>query len=378
MKKALYRFIEENIMFLLLPSIGIILAIILLTVSFLLYEGGAVSATAYYAKEDRSILSAGLKSNDDLLLSKNILNWDDGEKAVEKLSDAEDLIIVSESLGFLSSNTCSTQVKAMGVNHSYWNIVNEKILFGRLINNEDTNFYRSVIVINEKASLELFNTRDAIGETVNIEVGGEKRKLTVIGVLKAPFYFEESICFFSYNLFSPDSYDKSWISIVVPQNLKNDNKDKLSKVLYDKYGADIYETHEYNQLMQISYWLDKYIKTLCILLITFTVFGMTSFVFGLDNYLRKHLEKLIVLKAFGVKDDKIKMRLFNKLSLHGLFIIFISLALGYLIALILGGVIFIKPVLLLKDLAIIISFGCFCMFISIMISLERLKTHNIL
>ncbi|MEA4961351.1 ABC transporter permease [Lutispora sp.] len=377
MKRALFKFIHDNTIFMFFPAIGIIAALVLLTASFSIYRGGTENATACYKKDDKSILSAGLKDKDSLTLSKNVLNWEDGDKFKEKLNNVEELIFACEGSGSLSSDVKDIQIKAVGINHLYWNIENKKILYGRLINDEDVSSLKSVAVINEEASLDLFNTKNAVGNNVDINIGGNTRSLSVIGVLKDPYFYDQSVCYIPYDLFSSDSYDNNWISIVVPKAEKDDSGDKLSKILYDRYGSDIYEAREYKQLLFIEDWLKDNLNPACLLIIMCTLIGITTYAFGISNYLKTEKEKIYMLKTFGVSDDKIRIKLFNKLSLHGFLILLVSIALGYIAAFIIGSFVFIKPGFSIIHIFIILSYGYFCLALAILISVIRFKINDI-
>lgn len=102
----------------------------------------------------------------------------------------------------------------------------KKTLYGRLVDAEDVKHANLVMVINEKAALDLYDTRDVLDKRVDVYVKGDVKSFKIIGVVKEPFYNQEPVCFIPYNIFSANNYKEKILSVVVPQYLKNDAKEK--------------------------------------------------------------------------------------------------------------------------------------------------------
>ncbi len=363
MKRNIYHIIP-----LLLSSIGLILTVGLMTLGLSIYQGGAECATSNYVSRDKSIISVS---------SYAMADWGELTELKEKLMLDDDIIVSSEMDVSLSTDMKTIYIKAIGINSLYWSIENKTILYGRLVDEEDIEHANPVMVINEKAALDLYNTRDVLNKRVDVYVKDNLRSFTIIGVVKDPFYNQESQCFIPYNLFSASNYKEKFLSIVVPQHLKNDVKEKTIKIMYDKHKNNIKEISEYKQLTFIDNWLDDNLFTVCAIILIATLLGTATLVFGLDNYLDMSRDRLVILKTFGISDDKIKIRLFNRLCLFEIIPLVLGLLIGYIFALVLGNYIFIKPLLSFKYIIIIFSYEMLFITLAVVISFRKLKNFDV-
>lgn len=363
MKRNIYHIIP-----LLFSSIGLIITAGLLSLGFSIYQGGAESATSNYFTKDKSIISVS---------SNTITDWSELDEIKEKLMLDDEIIVSSESDVSLSTDIKTIHLKAMGINSSYWSIENKNILYGRLIDEEDIEHANPVMVINEKAAVDLYDTRDVLNRKVYVDAKGNLKSFTIIGVVKDPFYNQESLCFIPYNLFSPKNYKEKLLSIVAPRHLKNDIKEKTTKIMYDKYKINIDEVSEYKQLSFIDNWLDDNIVAVGTIIFISTMIGITALVFGFDNYIDRVSDRLELLKTFGISDDKIKIKLFNRLCLFEIMPLVVSVVVGYISAFVLGKYIFIKPILSFKYIIIIIGYGMLFIILAVLLSFRKLKNYDI-
>ncbi|MGI5999302.1 MAG: hypothetical protein ACOX89_11655, partial [Lutispora sp.] len=108
-----------------------------------------------------------------------------------------------------------------------------------------------------------------------------------------------------------------------------------------------------------------------------TLLGTATLVFGLDNYLDMSRDRLVILKTFGISDDKIKIRLFNRLCLFEIIPLVLGLLIGYIFALVLGNYIFIKPLLSFKYIIIIFSYEMLFITLAVVISFRKLKNFDV-
>lgn len=363
MKRNLYQIIT-----LLFPSIGLIITISLLTLGFSIYQGGVKCATSYYFSNDKSIIS---------ISSNSMTDWSELTELKEKLNIDDEIIVSSELEVSLSTDMEKLRIKAIGINSSYWNIENKKILYGRLIDEEDVEHANPVMVINEKAAIDLYDTRDVISKRINVDVKGIIRSFTIIGVVKDPFYNKEVLCFIPYNTISANKWNSMFLSIAVPKHMKNDIKEKAKKIMQDKYNTDVKEASEYKQLLFIKNWLDDNIIALCLIIFISTLVGFATLYFGFNNYIDNLMDRLEILKTFGVSVDKIKIKLFNRLCLFEILPLAFSMAMGYIAALVLGNYIFIKPIITFQHLFIIFGYGMLFIILAILLSFNRIKNFDI-
>ncbi len=91
-----------------------------------------------------------------------------------------------------------------GVAADYDKFTYINIIYGRMINQSDIIGKKERILIDENASLHFFNKHDSVGHEMTVEIGGEKRLLTVIGVYrKDPTLFDRLNADDSYETFVP-------------------------------------------------------------------------------------------------------------------------------------------------------------------------------
>lgn len=116
---------------------------------------------------------------DDLILPEDI------EALKERFS--EDILYAAPSV----SGSSQTQVGRMkgklgmtGVAADYNKFFHMEIIHGRMINQSDLDGKRDRIVIDEAASQYFFNRTDSVGEKFTVNIGGENRDLTVVGVYR--------------------------------------------------------------------------------------------------------------------------------------------------------------------------------------------------
>ncbi len=88
------------------------------------------------------------------------------------------------SNGTIKRKSLDINVEMQEVAKHFESIANVKIIEGRMINDADINGRRPHIVLPEKTALEIFGTAKCTGKVIEMEVEGERRELTVVGVYR--------------------------------------------------------------------------------------------------------------------------------------------------------------------------------------------------
>lgn len=147
--------------------------------------------------------------------------------------------------------------------------------------------------------------------------------------------------------------------------------------MYDKYKSDPKKVFEYNQLSFIENWLKDNLAAVGTIILISTILGISVLVFGFDNYICKIRDRLELLKTFGISDDKIKIKLFNRLCIFEIVPLVLSIFIGYVCALVLGNYIFIKPIISIKHIIIIFCYGLLFVMMAVLISFRKLNGFDV-
>lgn len=110
---------------------------------------------------------------------------------------------------------------------------NMTILHGRMISKSDVEGNKDRVVIEKKAALNLFNRENAVGETLSVQINGEMRDLTVVGVFDVPAsIFQGMFMSEAYSTYVPytilQTGDQSTYALELYTNEKK-NQDELGK-----------------------------------------------------------------------------------------------------------------------------------------------------
>lgn len=153
----------------------------------------------------------------------------------------------------------SYKTSITGVVAGYDKGSNVSPVYGRFINQNDVNTSRNVIVIDNKFASEVFGVENAVGKSVDIQLGDHLHTFTVVGVYKQANALLD-VAGQNAEVYIPSSYYKNYIdsdtkysaidACVVPgsdvnkisQNIKKIIEERHSRVGQDKYRVNSLES----------------------------------------------------------------------------------------------------------------------------------------
>jgi putative ABC transport system permease protein len=158
-----------------LTSLGIIIGVFAVTMLISIGIGTTQTVTGQISAMGTNLLMASVRTQKNTYITAKDLQALEGSGGIGSISP---LVSSSETLKFGSESIDSTSV--LGVLPSYADIRALTLQAGRFINQADIDNRTAVAVVGVDVCDELYGTRDAIGNTVNIN----GRKFTIVGVLE--------------------------------------------------------------------------------------------------------------------------------------------------------------------------------------------------
>jgi putative ABC transport system permease protein len=94
---------------------------------------------------------------------------------------------ISSSVGMANTdNYKKSEVSVIAINPDYTNVEKVNILKGRNFNASDVNSERAVVIISDTLSESYFGRDDAVGETLGINLKGQRSTYKVVGIYQDP------------------------------------------------------------------------------------------------------------------------------------------------------------------------------------------------
>ena len=138
-----------------------------------IYKDFGENRAVLYVGNIENFRSTDFFYNDDLKLIK--------ERFKEKLS----YICPTESLrSDVTVNRSTIKLSMECIDSGYEKVQKVKMLYGRMINNNDIDRKSKVIVLEQNAALKLFGKDDAVGETIKVKIDNNMEELLIVGVYK--------------------------------------------------------------------------------------------------------------------------------------------------------------------------------------------------
>ncbi len=117
--------------------------------------------------------------------STDFFFMDDLELVKERFGDKLAYIGPSESLrSDVSVRKNTVKLNMICVDSGFDKVQHFKMLYGRMINKNDVDRKSRVIVLEQKAALQLFNSENVTGETIRVKVNNNMEDLLIVGVYK--------------------------------------------------------------------------------------------------------------------------------------------------------------------------------------------------
>lgn len=183
-KSALYS-VKSNKMRTFLTMLGIIIGISSVITIVSIGQGGKNAIIGQFEGIGKSTINVRVNSRAEEVRDSDYFTMDDIEMLKSKLPEITGII---PSYGFYDKVKAGKKSKDISIEtttEDYFKIARTKILHGRPLTTGDIQSGRQVILIDEKAALELFGRTDAVGEKVSTKFKDTSLSLTVIGVLKS-------------------------------------------------------------------------------------------------------------------------------------------------------------------------------------------------
>ena len=156
--------------------------------------------------------------NDDLKLLKERFN--------------DKLLYISPTESIRSDVTEKRNTIKLGmefIDAGYENVQQVKMLYGRMINDNDIDRKSKVIVLEQNAALKLFGKDNAVGETIKVKIDNNMEELLIVGIYK-----NEQSPFLTL-MQGQSAYESSYVPYTMPYSNN-----------YGYYGLDIFVNSKYS------------------------------------------------------------------------------------------------------------------------------------
>ena len=227
--KIAFQSIKANKMRSLLTMLGIIIGIssVISIVSIGDSMKGVMDDIYKDFGENRAVLYVG---NIEDFRSTDFFYNEDINLLKERFKEKLLYISPSESLGSdVTLNRKTVKLRMLFIDSGYEKVQKVKMLYGRMINNNDIDRKSKVIVLEQNAALELFGEDNVVGETIRTKIDNNMEDLLVVGVYKK----EESPILTL--LQGQNMYEDSYIPYTMPYSNN-----------YGYYGLDIFVDSKYS------------------------------------------------------------------------------------------------------------------------------------
>lgn len=183
-----------------------------------LYKDFGENRANLYIGNIEDFRSTDFLYNDDLKLLK--------ERFKEKL------LYISPTDSIRSDVTEKRNTIKLGmefIDAGYENVQQVKMLYGRMINDNDIDRKSKVIVLEQNAALKLFGKDNAVGETIKVKIDNNMEELLIVGIYK-----NEQSPFLTL-MQGQSAYESSYIPYTMPYSNN-----------YGYYGLDIFVNSKYS------------------------------------------------------------------------------------------------------------------------------------
>ena len=183
-KSALYS-VRANKMRSFLTMLGIIIGISSVITIVAIGEGGKNAITKEFEDFGKSTVNIQVNRRATDVKSSDYFTMKDMEMLKSKLPEITAIAAPFSIYGKIGIAKQDKEIILQSTTEDFFKIKKTEILHGRLLNSGDVQSARQVILIDEKAALDLFGKTDVIGEKVSINFWENTSSFNIVGVLKS-------------------------------------------------------------------------------------------------------------------------------------------------------------------------------------------------
>lgn len=184
-KSALYS-LKVNKMRSFLTMLGIIIGISSVITIVSIGEGGKNAIMGEFEEIGRTTIYVRVNSRADNIKESDYFTMDDIKLLKSKLPEVTAAVPYYGFYSKVKAGRKSTEMSIDTSTEDYFEVGNIDIIHGRTLNEGDVQRARNVLLIDDKAAMELFGKTNVIGEKVTARFGDVNLNLTIIGVYKPP------------------------------------------------------------------------------------------------------------------------------------------------------------------------------------------------
>lgn len=181
---ALYS-VRANKMRSFLTMLGIIIGISSVITIVSIGEGGKNAIIGEFEEIGKNTVNVQVNHRAVDVKSSDYFTMKDMEMLKSMLPEVTAVVSPFNVYGKINVSKKSKEIMLQATTEDYFKIKKTDILHGRLLNSGDVQSSRQVILIDEKAALELFGRTDVVGEKVSVSFWENTSNYNIVGVLKS-------------------------------------------------------------------------------------------------------------------------------------------------------------------------------------------------
>lgn len=182
-KSALYS-VRANKMRSFLTMLGIIIGISSVITIVSIGEGGKNAIIGEFEDIGKSTVNVQVNRRAMDIKSSDYFTMKDMEMIKSMLPEVTAIASPFSIYGKVNVDKKNKEIILQATTEDFFKIKKTEILHGRLLNSGDVQSSRQVILIDEKAALELFGRTDVVGEKVSVNFWENTSSYNIVGVLK--------------------------------------------------------------------------------------------------------------------------------------------------------------------------------------------------
>ncbi|MGE5631248.1 MAG: ABC transporter permease [Caulobacteraceae bacterium] len=184
-KSALHS-IRANKMRSFLTMLGIIIGISSVITIVSIGQGGKEAITGEFDSLGTNTINVNVKTTNGDIEDRDYFTLKDAELIKQKIPEVTSVIPASYDMGNVKTEKEGKFAEIDATTEGMAKLVNAKLLAGRFLNERDIQSARNVAVIDEVTAKKLFNTTDAVGQKVKLNVRDNNLNVVIVGVCKNP------------------------------------------------------------------------------------------------------------------------------------------------------------------------------------------------
>lgn len=183
-KSALYS-VRANKMRSFLTMLGIIIGISSVITIVSIGEGGKNAIIGEFEDIGKSTVNVQVNRRAMDIKSSDYFTMKDMKMIKSMLPEVTAIASPFSIYGKVNVDKKNKEIILQATTEDYFKIKKTEVLHGRLLNSGDVQSSRQVILIDEKAALELFGRTDVVGEKVSVNFWENTSSYNIVGVLKS-------------------------------------------------------------------------------------------------------------------------------------------------------------------------------------------------